>query len=215
MTVDLVDRRRHVRDLDRASSWSPGPGDGDREFHAHMVETRRWGEELALREQLCVTRGDDVEVRLVTLTNPTAARRRLEVTGYAEVVVGDAAEDRRHPAFSKLFVESEYVEALGEQVVADGQRWQEAQHIAESPAGQHDHACGVAACAQRSGQFGVGFHCPRLDQFHRHHRAAPAHIADAVVLRLKPPEPVLHQRLDLTRAVDKALEELHQPDARQ
>ncbi|MGE0521231.1 MAG: hypothetical protein AB7P78_19795, partial [Candidatus Binatia bacterium] len=31
------------------------------------------------------------------------------VAGYAEVVLGDAAADRRHPAFSKLFVESEYL----------------------------------------------------------------------------------------------------------
>ena len=38
---------------------------------------------------------------------PTA--RRIAVIGYGEVVLGDAAADRRHPAFSKLFVESEYV----------------------------------------------------------------------------------------------------------
>src|ERR1019366_7177485 len=34
------------------------------------------------------------------------------VTSYAEVVLGDATEERRHPAFSKLFVESEYLDDL-------------------------------------------------------------------------------------------------------
>ena len=112
VTLDGPGFRLHVRDLDRGVSWSPAPGDGERVFHSHMVETRRRRQDLALREQVCVTPDDDVEVRLVTLTNETAARRRLEVTGYAEVVVGDAAEDRRHPAFSKLFVESEYLDEL-------------------------------------------------------------------------------------------------------
>jgi cyclic beta-1,2-glucan glucanotransferase len=111
-TLDSPGFRLHVRDLDRGVSWSPAPGDGEMVFHAHMVETRRHLPDLTLREQVCVAPGDDVEVRLVTLRNETASRRRLEITGYAEVVVGDGAEDRRHPAFSKLFVESEYLEEL-------------------------------------------------------------------------------------------------------
>src|SRR6185436_7862740 len=32
--------------------------------------------------------------------------RRLAVTSYGEVALAPSAEDRRHPAFSKLFVES-------------------------------------------------------------------------------------------------------------
>ena len=111
-TLDGPGFRLHVRDLDRGISWSPAPGDGEMVFHAHMVETRRHLGDLSLREQVCVAPGEDVEVRLVTLRNETASPRRLEITGYAEVVVGDGAEDRRHPAFSKLFVESEYLEAL-------------------------------------------------------------------------------------------------------
>jgi len=111
-TLDGPGFRLHVRDLDRGLSWSPAPGDGEMVFHSHMVETRRRLADLSLREQVCVAPGDDVEVRLVTLRNETASRRRLEITGYAEVVGGDAVEDRRHPAFSKLFVKSEYLEEL-------------------------------------------------------------------------------------------------------
>jgi cyclic beta-1,2-glucan synthetase len=111
-TLDGPGFRVYFRDLDRTLSWSPAPGDGEMVFHAHMVERRQHAHDLSVREQVCVAPSDDVEVRLVTLTNETASARRLEMTSYAEVVIGDAAEDQRHPAFSKLFVESEYVEDL-------------------------------------------------------------------------------------------------------
>jgi cyclic beta-1,2-glucan synthetase len=111
-TLDSAGFQLYVRDLDRKLSWSPAPGDGEMAFHAHMVERHQRVHDVSLREQVCVAPADDVEVRLVTLRNETASPRRLEVTSYAEVVIGDAAEDQRHPAFSKLFVESEYVEEL-------------------------------------------------------------------------------------------------------
>ncbi len=111
-TLDGPGFRVYLRDLDRRLSWSVTPGDGELVFHAHMVERRQRVHDIALHEQVCVAPDDDIEVRLVTLRNHTASRRRLVVTSYAEVVVGDAAEDQRHPAFSKLFVESEYVDDL-------------------------------------------------------------------------------------------------------
>jgi cyclic beta-1,2-glucan synthetase len=111
-TLDGPGFRLYLRDLDRGLAWSRAPGDGEMVFHAHMVERRQRLHGLSLREQVCVAPADDVEIRLVTLGNDTASRRRLEVTSYAEVVVGDAAEDERHPAFSKLFVASESIEDL-------------------------------------------------------------------------------------------------------
>jgi cyclic beta-1,2-glucan synthetase len=112
-SLDSAGFRLYLRDLDRRRSWSVAPGDGEREFHAHMVERRYRAHDITLHEQVCVAPDDDVEIRLVTLENHTASRRRLLVTSYAEVVVGDAAEDQRHPAFSKLFVESEYDDEIG------------------------------------------------------------------------------------------------------
>ncbi len=111
-TLDSPGFRLYLRDLDGRLSWSLTPGDGELVFHAHMVERRQRVHDIALHEQVCVAPSDDVEIRLVTLRNHTASRRRLLVTSYAEIVVGDAAEDQRHPAFSKLFVESEYVDDL-------------------------------------------------------------------------------------------------------
>ena len=41
---------------------------------------------------------------------PTADRpREIEVTSYAELVLGPAADDLAHPAFGKLFLETEYI----------------------------------------------------------------------------------------------------------
>ena len=39
----------------------------------------------------------------------TTATREIEVTSYAEIVLGDRATDLAHPAFGKLFVETEYL----------------------------------------------------------------------------------------------------------
>jgi cyclic beta-1,2-glucan synthetase len=108
-TLDSAGFRLYLRDRDRGLSWSLAPGDGETVFHPHMVERRHRLHDVALEQDICVAPDDDVEVRLITLRNHRASRRRLVTTSYAEVVLGDGAEDQRHPAFSKLFVESEYV----------------------------------------------------------------------------------------------------------
>ena len=59
--------------------------------------------------EIAVSPEDNVEVRRITLTNLTAAPRELEVTSYAEIVLAPAAADAAHPAFSNLFVETEFV----------------------------------------------------------------------------------------------------------
>ncbi len=50
---------------------------------------------------------DDVELRRVRLTNGSLTCRAFDVTNYAEIVLAPPATDAAHPAFSKLFVETE------------------------------------------------------------------------------------------------------------
>ena len=64
--------------------------------------------DLAARLEIRVAPDDDVEIRRVRLTNQGDSPRRLTLTSYAELVLGDQRNDRRHPAFNKLFIESEY-----------------------------------------------------------------------------------------------------------
>lgn len=50
---------------------------------------------------------DDVELRRITVTNDTHELKSLDLTSYSEVVLAPAATDNAHPAFSKLFVQTE------------------------------------------------------------------------------------------------------------
>ncbi|MDP1957971.1 MAG: cyclic beta 1-2 glucan synthetase, partial [Rhodocyclaceae bacterium] len=70
---------------------SVGSGDGDFETHTEIV----------------VSPEDDIEVRRVRITNRSRQRREIDVTSYAEVVIAPQAADELHPAFSKLFVQTE------------------------------------------------------------------------------------------------------------
>jgi cellobiose phosphorylase len=55
----------------------------------------------------------DVEVRRITIANHGDTARNIVLTSYAELVLGSAAADASHPAFSKMFVETEWVERGG------------------------------------------------------------------------------------------------------
>ncbi|MCL5997502.1 MAG: hypothetical protein M1546_15805, partial [Chloroflexi bacterium] len=79
------------------------------DFHPHMVEFSRNDHGIALTTRVTVAPDEDVGIRRVLLTNHTDEVRRLRLTSYGEVVLAPHTDDLRHPAFSKLFVESEYV----------------------------------------------------------------------------------------------------------
>jgi cyclic beta-1,2-glucan synthetase len=49
---------------------------------------------------------DDLEVRRLSITNHGTRPREIEVTSYAEIVLGKQDDDIAHPAFGKLFVET-------------------------------------------------------------------------------------------------------------
>ena len=58
---------------------------------------------------IIVSAEDDAEIRRLTLKNVGRQTREIEVTSYAEMVLAPAAADIAHPAFSNLFVRTEYV----------------------------------------------------------------------------------------------------------
>jgi cyclic beta-1,2-glucan synthetase len=76
-------------------------------FSSHFAEFRRQDGSLAQVTEVFVAPEDDVEVRLVTLTNHGDRPRRLRLTSYGELVLAPQVADARHPAFNKLFIESE------------------------------------------------------------------------------------------------------------
>ncbi len=62
--------------------------------------------DIEAQTEIAVSFEDDVELRRVRLTNHGPGRRTVELTSYAEIVLGPAGADAAHPAFEKLFVET-------------------------------------------------------------------------------------------------------------
>ncbi|MDR3708685.1 MAG: glucoamylase family protein [Capsulimonadaceae bacterium] len=59
--------------------------------------------------EIAVSPEDDVEIRRTTLVNHTTRNRTIEFTSYAELSLAPHAADRAHPAFGKLFVETQFL----------------------------------------------------------------------------------------------------------
>ncbi len=60
--------------------------------------------------EVTVSPEDNVEVRRIALSNLSSRLRRLELTSYGEVALASVRADSAHPAFSKMFIQSEYLE---------------------------------------------------------------------------------------------------------
>ena len=78
-------------------------------FTQARAEFRQRHGGLEIHTEICVSPEDDVELRRITLTNHSSTARTIELTSYAEVVLATQAADEAHPAFSNLFVQTEFV----------------------------------------------------------------------------------------------------------
>ncbi|MBZ0298761.1 MAG: cellobiose phosphorylase, partial [Anaerolineae bacterium] len=106
----------YAQDLDSGRCWSAGyaptavmPEQPIIRFHPHMAEFIRRDEDISLKLEVTVHPHDDVEIRRVTLTNHSDQARRLRLVSYAEIILAPQIADQRHPAFNKLFIQSEYL----------------------------------------------------------------------------------------------------------
>ena len=109
-TFCLSARRRR-----RESSGRPPSTDaaGQQRLRGHLhASARRVSPAtsgLETHTEICVSPEDDIELRRITLTNHSPTTRTIEVTSYAEVVLATQAADEAHPAFSNLFVQTEFL----------------------------------------------------------------------------------------------------------
>ena len=113
-TLDSWGTWIYVQDQDSGATWSSGlqptlvaADEHEVFFNSHYAEFRRQDGSLAQVTEVFITPEDDVEVRLVTLTNHGDQPRNLRLISYGEAVLAPQATDARHPAFNKLFIESE------------------------------------------------------------------------------------------------------------
>ncbi len=107
----------YVKDQESGEFWSatsqpvaakPEPQQVD--FFPHRVDFQRRDSDISTHTTVTVSADDDVEIRRVAVTNHSDRPRRLSLTSYGEVILTQQEVDRRHPAFNRLFIESEYVE---------------------------------------------------------------------------------------------------------
>jgi cellobiose phosphorylase len=77
-------------------------------FTQARAEFRQRHAGLEIHTEISVSPEDDVELRRITITNRSLVARVIELTSYAEVVLTTPAADAAHPAFSNLFVQTEF-----------------------------------------------------------------------------------------------------------
>ena len=109
-----------LRDVDSGRVWSAGYQPSGVEADHYEVSFSEDRAEFVRRDgtitttlEVAVSPEDDAEVRRVSISNLGSRTREIELTSYAEVVLAPAAADTAHPAFSKLFVQTEFVADVG------------------------------------------------------------------------------------------------------
>ncbi|WP_126540202.1 GH36-type glycosyl hydrolase domain-containing protein [Oharaeibacter diazotrophicus] len=109
-----------LRDTASGEVWSAvdraGPGAADAaavEFREDQVAfTGRRGS-LTTTLEVIVSGETDAEVRRVSVANAGRRPREIELTTYVELALIAPAADAAHPAFAKMFVETEHLAAFG------------------------------------------------------------------------------------------------------
>ncbi|MEQ8768287.1 MAG: glucoamylase family protein [Planctomycetota bacterium] len=110
----------YLRDVESGEVWSAGfQPSGTEVDHYEVVYSEdrakivQRDRSLAITLEIVVSPEDDAELRQLTVMNLGSRDCQIDVTSYAEIVLAAQAADEAHPAFSNLFVETEYVPSLG------------------------------------------------------------------------------------------------------
>ena len=109
----------YFRDVKSGDTWASAVQPlGRNENHKavfcdHSAVFTHRAPQLITQTEVVVSGEDDAEARQVTVTNTGRSVREIEITSYAELVLATAASDLAHPAFSKLFVITDFLPELG------------------------------------------------------------------------------------------------------
>jgi len=85
-------------------------------YFSHMAVYRRTENGINSTMDITVAPEDPVEIRRIHLHNTKEQSSKLRLTSYGEVILATQAADVRHPAFNKLFIESEFIQELNLQI---------------------------------------------------------------------------------------------------
>ena len=108
----------YLRDVWSGDVWSAAyhptaiePADYLVTFRPDRATIRRRDGTIVSQLDIAVSTEDDVEVRRLAITNQGPRTREIDVTSYVELALAAPEADLAHPAFGKLFLETEYAPA--------------------------------------------------------------------------------------------------------
>jgi cyclic beta-1,2-glucan synthetase len=108
----------YLRDVRSGEVWSAGHQPIRKRAQSYKVafsedkaDFRRVDGGISTRMEVLVSAEDNAEIRRISLTNHSTRTREIELTSYTEVVLASPEADAAHPAFSNLFIETEFVAA--------------------------------------------------------------------------------------------------------
>ena len=106
----------YLRDVRSGAVWSAGhlpvpgkPQSYEVALAEDKAEFRRSDAGIVTHTEIIVSPEDNTEVRRISVTNNTTRARDIELTSYMEIVLAPGPADAAHPAFSNLFVETEFI----------------------------------------------------------------------------------------------------------
>ena len=106
--------------------WSAGlqptgvaPDDYEVAFGEDRAEFARRDGTLTTTMEVLVSAEEDAEIRRISVANAGKVARIIDITSYAELALIRAADDIAHPAFAKMFVQTE---RLGDAILATRRR---------------------------------------------------------------------------------------------
>ncbi|MCM3906470.1 MAG: protein ndvB, partial [Pyrinomonadaceae bacterium] len=105
----------YLRDMRTATVWSAGhqpvqhrPQSYEVAFSEDKADFLRSDAGIVTHLEVVISAEDNAEVRRVSITNNSVRTREIELTSYAEIVLVPPEADAAHPAFSNLFIETEF-----------------------------------------------------------------------------------------------------------
>jgi len=108
----------YLRDVESGKCWSTtwqpcaAPAEHSATFSQARAEFHCLDHGIESETLVAVSAEDDIELRRIRLINRSSRARTLDVTSYAELALNQRGTDAAHPAFSKLFVQTELIPEL-------------------------------------------------------------------------------------------------------
>lgn len=120
VTLDDTGMFFYIKNLNSNEFWSatyePCKYEGEDygvTFSLDKAEFERRDGNLRTHTEVTVSNEDNAEVRKISITNHSDHTRDIEITSYCEVTLAPYNADLVHPAFSNLFIKTEFIDDPG------------------------------------------------------------------------------------------------------